>query len=103
MANKEATELLDTARMLRADATKNGFDFLNNELDLSKTFAKRAWSLCATGHLSEAKIQALAATQAYQTAKQFLPNLGINAEQREQLSLKVGIVTPLIERLATIT
>ena len=92
MANKEATELLDTARMLRADATKNEFDFLNN--DLSKTFAKRAWSLCATGHLSEARIQALAATQAYQTAKRLLPNLGINAEQREQLSVKVGIVPP---------
>jgi len=103
MADKEAQELLDTARLLRSGATNNGFDFLNNELDLSKTFAKRAWSLCATGHLSEAKVQALAATQAYETAKKVLPNLGINAEQREQLSVKVGIVTPLIERLSAIT
>lgn len=40
---------------------------------------------------------------AYQTAKKLLPNLGINAKQQELLSVKVGIVTPLIERLATIT
>jgi hypothetical protein len=55
------------------------------------------------GHLSEAKVPALVATEVYQTAKKLLTKLGMNAEQREQVSVKVGIVTPLIERLATIT
>lgn len=49
MADKEATELLDTARMLRADAAKHGVSFLNSELDLSKTFAEQAWELCLEG------------------------------------------------------
>jgi hypothetical protein len=103
MADKEATELLDTARMLRADAIKNGVSFLNSELDLSKTFAERAWKLCLEGQFREAKLLALVATEAYQTAKKFVTKLGMSAEQRELLSIKVGIVAPLIERLATIT
>ena len=43
MADKEAQELLDTARLLRSGATNNGFDFLNNELDLSKTRVTSHW------------------------------------------------------------
>ena len=103
MADKEATELLDTARMLRADARRNGIAFLNTELDLSKTFAERAWALCSEGRLLEAKVLALVATEAYETAKKFVTKLGMNAEQRAILAVKLGIVTPLIERLATIT
>ena len=103
MADKEAQELLDTARLLRDDANKTGFDFVNSELDMSKTFAKRAWSLCATGHLAAAKVQGIAAITAYETAKKFLPNLGIPVKERELLNVKLGIVTPFIERLATIT
>jgi hypothetical protein len=37
------------------------------------------------------------------TAKKLLPKIGIPAKQREALNVKIGIVTPLIERLATIT
>jgi hypothetical protein len=103
MADKEATELLDTARMLRDDGHKTGFDFINSELDMSRTFAKRAWSLCATGHMAAAKVQGMAAIAAYETAKKFLPNLGIPVKEREFLSVKLGIVTPLIERLAAVT
>ena len=103
MADKEATELLDTARMLRADAAKHGVSFLNSELDLSKTFAERAWELCLEGQFPEAKLLALVATEAYQTAKKFVTKLGMSAEQRERLALKIGIVTPLIERLAAVT
>jgi hypothetical protein len=104
MPDREAQELLDTARLLRDDANKIGFDFINSELDMSKTFAKRAWSLCATGHLAAAKVQGIAAITAYEkTAKKFLPNLGIPVKERELLNVKLGIVTPLIERLATIT
>ena len=64
MADKEAQELLDTARLLRDDANKTGFDFINSELDMSRTFAKRAWSLSATGHLAAAKVQGIAAITA---------------------------------------
>jgi hypothetical protein len=103
MADKEAIELLDTARMLRADATKHGVSFLNSELDLSKTFSERAWELCLEGQFPEAKLLGLVATEAYQTAKKFVTKLGMSAEQRERLALKIGIVTPLIERLATVT
>ena len=103
MPDKEAIELLDTARMLRADAAKHGVSFLNSELDLRKTFAERAWALCLEGQFLKAKVFALVATEAYQTAKNFVTQLGMNPEQRERLALKIGIVSPLIERLATIT
>ena len=94
MADKEATELLDTARMLRADATKNGVSFLNSELDLSKTFAERAWELCLEGQFPEAKLLGLVATEAYQTAKKFVTKLGMSAEQRERLALKIRPTLP---------
>ena len=103
MADKETTALLDTARMLRADAKKIGVSFLHSELDLSKTFAEQAWELCLEGKVPEAKLLALVATEAYQTAKKFVTKLGMSAEQRERLALKIGIVTPLIERLAAVT
>ena len=103
MAEKQATELLDTARMLRADATKRSVSLLNSELDLSKTFAEQAWELCLEGKVPEAKLLALVATEAYQTAKKFVTKLGMSAEQRERLALKIGIGTPLIERLAAVT
>ena len=101
--DKQAQELLDTARLLRDGANKTGVDFINSELDMSRAFAKRAWSLCSTGHVAEAKVQGIAAIAAYETAKKFLPNLGIPAKEREILNVKIGTVTPLIERLATIT
>jgi hypothetical protein len=103
MSDKQAQELQDTARLLRRDARSNGVNFLNTELDLSKTFAERAWALCAEGRLLEAKVLALVATEAYDTAKKFLTKLRMNTEQRANLAVKLGIVTPLIERLATIT
>jgi hypothetical protein len=99
MADKEARELLETARRLLDEANKSGFEFINSEL----TFAKRAWSLGATGHWAAAKVQKIAAITAYETAKKFLPNLGIPVKERELLKSKLGTVGPLIEQLATIT
>jgi len=55
------------------------------------------------GSVPEAKLLGLVATEAYQTAKKFVTKLGMSAEQRERLALKIGIVTPLIERLAAVT
>jgi hypothetical protein len=103
MADREAMTLLDTAQMLRADAKRIGVSFLHSELDLSKSFAEQAWVLCLEGQLPEAKMLALLAIEAYQTAKKFVTRLGVTAEQRERLALKIGIVTPLIERLAAVT
>jgi hypothetical protein len=103
MADKETTSLLDTARMLRADARRTGIALLNSELDLSKTFAEQAWTLCLAGQVPEARLLALVATEAYQTAKKFVTKIRMSPEQRERLALKIGIVTPLIERLATVT
>ena len=88
MIDTETQELLDTAPLLRDDGNDTIVAFLNFELDMSRTFAKRAWSLCATNHLAAANLQGIAAIDAY---------------DRELLNVKLGIVTPMIERLATIT
>ena len=100
MIDNETTQLLDTERDEVDDTI---IAFISYELDMSKTFAKRAWSLCSTGHLDAAKLQGIAAIDAYETAKKFLPNLTIPEKDREFLNVKIGILTPLIERLATIT
>jgi hypothetical protein len=39
------------------------------------------------------KLLALAATEAYQTAKKFVIQIRMSGEQRERLALKIGIVT----------
>jgi hypothetical protein len=103
MIDTEKQELLDTAQLLRDDGNETIVAFINYELDMSRTFAKRAWSLCATNHLAAAKLQGIAAIDAYETAKQYLPILSIPEKDRELLNVKLGIVTPMIERLATIT
>ena len=95
--------LLDAARMVRLDAVKRGVSFLNSELDLSKTFAEHAWALCLDGQLPQAHLLAIVATEAYETAKKFVTKLGMSVEQRKRVALKIGIVAPLIERLATVT
>jgi hypothetical protein len=100
---RQAQEYLGTARRLTAQAARNGYTFVNLEIEVSRAFAKRAWALCATGHMAAAKLQAIAAITAYQTAKNVLPDLSIKRKYREQLSVKLGTITPLIERLATIT
>jgi hypothetical protein len=89
--------------MLRAGARNTGVSPLNTELELSKTFAERAWALCLKGQLPEAHLLALVTTEAYQTTKKFGTQIRMSDEQRERLALKIGIVTPLIERLATVT
>ena len=59
MADRDTMTLLDTAQMLRADAKRIRVSFLHSELDLSKTFAEKAWVLCLEGQLPEAKMLAL--------------------------------------------
>ena len=102
MIENETIELLDTER-LRDDGGDTIVAFISYELDMSKTFAKRAWSLCSTGHLDAAKLQGMAAIEAYETAKKYLPTIGMPEKDRELLNVKLGILTPLIERLAIIT
>src|SRR4030095_15259214 len=76
MIENETIELLDTER-LRGDGDDTIVAFISYELDMSKTFAKRAWSLCSTGHLDAAKLQGIAAIDAYETAKKYLPTIGM--------------------------
>jgi hypothetical protein len=63
MIENETIELLDTER-LRDDGGDTIVAFMSYELDMSKIFAKRAWSLCSTGHLDAAKLQGIAAIDA---------------------------------------
>ena len=59
--------------------------------------------LCANGALVRGKDTGPRGNTGIPDRQEVATNLGINAEQREQLNVKLGIVTPLIERLATIT
>ena len=51
----QAHQLLDTARMLNADSERNGFEFVNTELDLSRAFAERALAAFSAGDVDKAK------------------------------------------------
>ena len=77
--------------------------FLTTELDLSHRLAKNAWALLTTGRLSEAKLLAIAATTAYQTAKKCLPDLSATAEQHAYITRQLKTIAPWIEQLTTIT
>ena len=39
----QADQLLDTARTLDARSKRGGLEFVNTELDLSRTFAEELW------------------------------------------------------------
>ena len=86
--DQQAQELLDTARLLHDNTNKTGFEFINSELDMSRAFAKRAWSLCSTGHLAEAKVQGMAAITAYETAKSFSPSSAFPSKNEKSSTSK---------------
>ena len=98
----QANLLLDTARMLNADSRKSSLEFVNTELDLSRTFAEGALAFFSDGRLSNAKLSALVAQQAYQTGRKFLPELGVKGEQRKLIDAKLANLCPLIEKLSEI-
>jgi hypothetical protein len=95
--------LLDTARALSDDSNRNGVDFVNTELDLSITFAERALASFSAGHLDKAKQSALAAKAAYRAIQKFLPRLEVQEEEPESIAVKLGKLTPLIEKLSAIS
>ncbi len=98
----QAHQLLDTARTLNADSRSSSLEFVNTELDLSRIFAEGALALFSDGRLSNAKLSALLAQEAYQTGRNFLPGLGVNGEQREAIDAKLEHLAPLIEKLSEI-
>jgi hypothetical protein len=103
MADKEAQQLLDTARVLRERQTKPELTSSTaNSTSATASPTKHGHSArqdaCQKQNSSPSRQQT-----AYQTAKKFLPNLGITAEQRAQVASKIGTLTPGIERLAMIT
>ena len=73
----EAHRVLDKARRLNDDSRRNGVDFVNTELDLSRTFGESALASFSAGHLDKAKQSALAAKAAYRAIQKFLPRLGV--------------------------
>ena len=95
-------QLLDTARTLNAESRSSSLEFVNTELDLSKTFAEGAMALFLDGRLSNAKLSALLAQQAYQTGRKFLPGLGAKGVQRRLIDAKLASLAPLIEKLSEI-
>ena len=98
----QAHQLLETARSLDARSKRGGLEFVNTELDLSKTFAEGALALFSDGLVSNAKLSALMAREAFQTGRDFLPKLGVDGEQRELIDAKLANLSPLIERLSEI-
>ena len=98
----EAYQLLDTARMLNADSERNGLEFVNTELDLSRTFAATAIGSLSAGHVNKAKQSALAAKAAYRAVQKFLPKLSVKGEQRERIAVKLANLAPLIKKLSEI-
>ena len=98
----QAHQLLDTARTLNAKSRSSSLEFVNTELDLSRTFAEGALALFSEGRLSNAKLNALLAQQAYQTGKKFLPRLRGKGVERELIAAKLTNLAPLIEKLSEI-
>ena len=99
----QAHQLLDTARMLNADSERNGLEFINTELDLSRAFAERALAAFSAGDMDKAMQGALAAKAGYRAVQKFLPKLLVKGEQRELIAVKLGTLTPLIEKLSVIS
>ena len=99
----EAHRVLDTARRLNADANTNGLQFLNTELEISRRFAEKALAAFSAGDVDKAKKSALAAKTAYRAVHKFLPRLAvIPSQERELVTLELGKLTPLIDKLSTI-
>ena len=54
----QAHQLLDTARRRNADAKTNGLQFLNTELEISRTFAEQALAAFSAGDVDkQSKVQ----------------------------------------------
>ena len=99
---RQADQLLETAQVLSANSRSSSLEFVNTELDLSRTFAEGALALFSDGRLSNAKLSALLAQEAYQTGRKYLPGLGVKGEQREAIDAKLEHLAPLIEKLSEI-
>ena len=95
--------LLDKARPLSGDSNRNGIHFVSTELDLGRTFAESALVSFSAGHLDKAKQSAVAAKTAYRAVQKFLPRLETQGEERESIAVKLGKLTPLIEKLSAIS
>src|SRR5687768_12053821 len=98
----EAHRVLDKARMLNDDSNTVGLEFVNTELDLSRTLAEKALASFSAGHPDKAKQSAVAAKAAYRAVQKFLPKLLVKGKQREMIVANLGQLTPLIEKLSEI-
>ena len=79
---RESVHLVEASKTLIEASMKTGVQFVNVELDLSRTLAERALASFSTGDLDNAMRTARGARHGHRTAWKFLPALNVTAEQR---------------------
>jgi hypothetical protein len=87
---RESVHLVEAAKALIEASKKTGVQFVNVELDLSRTLAERALASFSTGDLDDAMRTARGARHWHRTAWKFLPTLKVTAEQRELIEEKLA-------------
>ena len=95
----EAHQVFDDAR---AEYRREGLEFLNTELSLSKEFAERALAAFSTGNVQKAKEAVRPARAAYRAVQRLLPRVPLNHDERGTILGKVGRLTPLLQQLSAI-
>jgi hypothetical protein len=97
---RESVHLVEAAKALIEASKKTGVQFVNVELDLSRTLAERALASFSTGDLDDAMRTARGARHGHQTAWKFLPTLKVTAEQRELIEEKLAELEVMMGKLS---
>jgi hypothetical protein len=90
---------VEAAKALIEASKKTGVQFVNVELDLSRTLAERALASFSTGDLDDAMRTARGARHWHRTAWKFLPTLKVTAEQRELIEEKLAELEVMMAKL----
>ena len=97
---RESVHLVEAAKTLIEVSMKTGVQFVNVELDLSRTLAERALASFSTGDLDNAMRTARGARHAHRTAWKFLPALNVTAEQRGLIEEKLAELEVMMAKLS---
>ena len=98
----ESHRLREEARALTDDSKRNQLHFVETELNLGMTFAETALVSFSAGRLDKAKQNARYAKTAYRAAKRFLAKLEVQGKEPEEIAVKLGKLTHLLEKLSVI-
>jgi hypothetical protein len=98
----ESVHLVEAAKALTEASKKTGVQFVNVELDLSRTLAERALASFSTGDLDDAMRTARDARHGHRTAWKFLPTLKGTAEQRELIEEKLAELEVMMTKLSVL-